>query len=103
MKGISKFFNSMLPEFLFYHLVEIRQGVFKDAPVLQDSQQKYPLVLFSHGVGQTCTFFSTIFKDLATQGFVVASIEHKDHTSLHFLNPAGKSKYYKNIYITNSD
>ena len=66
MKGISKFLMSYLPEFLFYHLVEMTQGVFKEAPVLQEGNETYPLVLFSHGVGQTCTFFSTIFKDLAT-------------------------------------
>jgi hypothetical protein len=45
------------------------------------------------------SFFSTFFKDLAMQGFIVFSIEHKDFTALHFKNPAGESKYFKNFDI----
>ena len=37
------------------------------------------------------------------QGFVVYSIEHKDYTALHFRKPAGKSKYFKNVDLRNTN
>ena len=54
-------------------------------------------------MGQMTSFFSTMFKDLAMQGFIVIAIEHKDHSALHFKNPAGESKYFKNVRIHDSD
>lgn len=72
---------------MFKHLIEVRQGVYLNAPIVE-SQNLTPIV-FSHGMGQMSTFFSTIFKDLALQGFIIYSLEHKDFTALHFKNPAG--------------
>lgn len=52
-------------------------------------------MIFSHGVGNTMSWFSTICKDLASQGHIVFSIEHNDDTALHFYSENGKDKYYK--------
>jgi hypothetical protein len=39
---------------------------------------KYPLVVVSHGYGNWPTFLSYLTENLATKGYVVASIDHQD-------------------------
>ncbi|XP_013380544.1 platelet-activating factor acetylhydrolase 2, cytoplasmic [Lingula anatina] len=47
------------------------------APVLNNGQ-KFPVIVFSHGLGGNRTTYTTLCSDLASQGFVVAAIEHRD-------------------------
>ena len=47
-----------------------------DAPAL--SGEKYPLVLMSHGFGGWDTQFSNLAEHIASHGYVVASIDHRD-------------------------
>jgi len=56
-----------------------RQGeVVSDAPV-SAAQPRYPLVVFSHGAYGVRSSNTTTYKELASQGYIVASIDHAYH------------------------
>lgn len=97
--ALSKFFFNFLPECLFQYLLEAKQNVFLNAPITPRAVTFTP-VIFSHSLAQTNTFFSTICKDLASKGFVVFAIEHGDQTALQFRSPAGKTKIFKNLKMS---
>ena len=46
--------------------------------------EKYPLIVISHGYGNWSSHFSYLGENLASKGFVVASIEHRDQTYNNF-------------------
>ncbi|TNN37979.1 Platelet-activating factor acetylhydrolase [Liparis tanakae] len=67
--------NRTLSERIFNYLF----GSFKipaavDAPFKSDA--KCPVVIFSHGLGAFRTLYSAICAEMASQGFIVASVEH---------------------------
>uniref|UniRef100_A0A8C2WKR3 Platelet-activating factor acetylhydrolase n=1 Tax=Cyclopterus lumpus TaxID=8103 RepID=A0A8C2WKR3_CYCLU len=79
--------NRTLSERIFNYLF----GSFKipasvDAPF--KSNAKCPVVIFSHGLGAFRTLYSAICAELASQGFIVASVEHR-----YFIRPS----IFKNV------
>ncbi|TLS51665.1 alpha/beta fold hydrolase [Paenibacillus antri] len=59
---------------------EVDTGTYKDA-LLSDEESKYPIVLFSHGLGRARWEYQSITRELASHGYIVFSI---DHTYMNF-------------------
>ena len=66
----------------------------------------FPVIVFSHGIGSSFFPYSSICCDLASHGFVVAALEHRDGTSCCFLlreaeNGVKKGDYdnYKTYWV----
>ncbi|XP_055728282.1 platelet-activating factor acetylhydrolase-like [Salvelinus fontinalis] len=80
--GLADFMNINrgLSELIFNYLF----GSFKipaamNAPYKQNG--KCPVVVFSHGLGAFRTLYSAICAELASQGFIVAAVEHRDESA----------------------
>ncbi|WWC71354.1 uncharacterized protein I206_105309 [Kwoniella pini CBS 10737] len=56
----------------------LRIPVHPYAPLLPPQSKKYPLVIFSHGLAGTRHTYSQFCAGLASEGYVVLAVEHKD-------------------------
>lgn len=64
-----------LPSFLLNHLVYARTHSVADAP-LADFQAEFPVLIFSHGLGGIRVQSTFLMEALASEGYIVASIDH---------------------------
>ncbi|XP_019947474.1 platelet-activating factor acetylhydrolase isoform X2 [Paralichthys olivaceus] len=72
--------NRTLSERIFNYLFgSFKIPAYLDAPF--KSNGKCPVVIFSHGLGAFRTLYSAICVELASQGFIVASVEHRDQSA----------------------
>lgn len=72
--------NRTFSERIFSYLFGACQiPAFWNAPY--KSAGKCPVVIFSHGLGAFRTLYSAICCELASQGFIVAAVEHRDESA----------------------
>ena len=62
-----------LPAFLFNHVNLTKTDVWQDAPA---ADGRFPLIIFSHGLTGLRVQNSSMARELASQGYVVAAIDH---------------------------
>ncbi|XP_034256826.1 platelet-activating factor acetylhydrolase-like [Thrips palmi] len=52
-----------------------------EAAPLSKRKEKFPVVVFSHGLGASKFFYSGTYTELASHGFIVAALEHRDRSA----------------------
>lgn len=53
-----------------------------DAMPLQEDEA-FPVIVFSHGLAGCRTLYASICLELASQGYIVAAVEHRDNSACH--------------------
>eukprot|EP01127_Copromyxa_protea_P000460 TRINITY_DN1037_c0_g1_i5.p1 TRINITY_DN1037_c0_g1~~TRINITY_DN1037_c0_g1_i5.p1 ORF type:complete len:292 (-),score=46.89 TRINITY_DN1037_c0_g1_i5:29-904(-) len=72
--------NPRIPSFIFSHLSLIQMPCYVNASVSK-SQQKWPVMVFSHGLKGIPEVYMTLAMDFASRGFIVVLPLHTDGSS----------------------
>lgn len=64
-----------MPDFIFSHLKLVKTNS-KEELQISNKEQSYPVILFSHGAGTTMEVQTSQCEDLASNGYIVAAIDH---------------------------
>ncbi|MFC3051624.1 alpha/beta hydrolase family protein [Kordiimonas pumila] len=92
-------FSSVMPapDFIFDHLQQIPGHSYADTPLLT-GDNKFPVLVFNHGMTVYGTLNSLVLENLASHGYVVFSIEHSYNASwVQF--PDGRVATYKKDWM----
>ncbi|XP_054720885.1 platelet-activating factor acetylhydrolase-like [Uloborus diversus] len=84
LEGCAMFFKMWPPLFCKYFpkfVGDISIPAMWDAPPLRIPGQRFPVLVFSHGLGGCRTSYTTICLEMASQGYVVAAVEHRDYSA----------------------
>lgn len=95
-KGLEKTLS--IPAFAFSHMELVKSHSFIDLQ-LSDSENHYPILLFSHGFNGFRNQNTFQVEELASQGYIVLSIDHTfDAAATVF--PGGRTAYVQPINLT---
>nr|XP_027220091.1 platelet-activating factor acetylhydrolase 2, cytoplasmic-like isoform X1 [Penaeus vannamei]XP_027220092.1 platelet-activating factor acetylhydrolase 2, cytoplasmic-like isoform X1 [Penaeus vannamei] len=81
-RGLATFIAPAIPS-LFSMLFNWQTGSATTAAVWEPpmAEGKFPIVVFAHGLGANRSIYSTVCSELASHGFAVAAIEHRDSSA----------------------
>ena len=95
-----------------FPLTDVRSPALAEAPFYNKKDDnnnsiKFPVVIFSHGLHGHRSVTSSVCCDLASHGYIVAAVEHKDRSACLTFNripgpgvPEGDYDRYINEWIT---
>ncbi|KAL3658753.1 hypothetical protein V7S43_016124 [Phytophthora oleae] len=97
MKGLGVF--AKMPAWLFHNMSNAHLAAFQDAPVATapTSSQRWPVVIFSHGLAGSLELYSYVNQELASHGFVVVVPNHCDGSACVCSPEPGRVEYYQQI------
>lgn len=75
------------PAFMVSYFSLIESNSFQNTPAFPNT--KFPVLLYNHGYGGFTSVYQTVFKDLASRGYIVVSIAHENESAL-FITDEGK-------------
>lgn len=61
---------------------------------LGESGKKLIPIVFSHGLGMTSSFYTALFKDYASYGYIVIALNHQDESCVVTYNSNDKPIFY---------
>jgi platelet-activating factor acetylhydrolase len=99
-KGFASWLGLRALSFVFTaRLPAVKHGLVRNAPALPAAARggrRFPVLVFSHGLGGNSEMYSALCGDLASHGVVVLAIEHEDGSG-SYCHPAGAETalYYK--------
>ena len=82
-----------LPAFLFDHVNLAKTGAYKNVPVAE-SNETFPIILFSHGLTGIRGQNTNMVRELVSNGYVVAAVDHTYAGSLAVF-PDGRIIFYE--------
>lgn len=83
-----------IPSFLFTPAASIKIRATVDAPIAE-TDEKLPIILYSHGLGGIPETYQVQANDLASQGFVVFMLTHNDRSASLSVLPDGRQITYE--------
>lgn len=98
IKEIAKEFK--IPEPLIDYLKYIKSNSYEDCEIAS-LKESYPLIILNHGIGAASFLHTTQAENLASNGYIVAAIDHTYSTAVTIF-PDGRTTNFVTTYISNS-
>lgn len=92
--GVFARLSSFVSFLLVGSLTRVKMSLSEDEN-LCGRHDKFPLMLFSHGIGSNCTTYSSFAAEMASHGIVVATIEHRDKSAASTVDESGEVINYQ--------
>ena len=71
----------------------------KDININTSTNNKFPLMIVSHGLAGNWDMYSQFCISIASFGFIVAMLEHSDKSASHTRLPSGKDLFYEAAHL----
>lgn len=104
LNGYASFLGIWKPLFkAMYHVItgDVLIPAVWDAPPAQPTTNKFPVIVYSHGLATCRTSYTTICMELASHGNIVCAVEHRDGSASHtyYMTSALNGPTVENDYI----